>query len=107
MGERRVAMSRFAIVVDFRMKPEDVDTFVTAVTENAAASAGTEPGCRRFDVLTSRDGEPVVWLYEIYDDRDAFEAHLRTEHFAKFKAATDPIVQGVTVRELTVDENAG
>ena len=47
-----------------------------------------EPGCRRFDVAFSDEDRSKVFLYELYDDRAAFEAHQRTEHFRQFDAAT-------------------
>ncbi len=102
-------MSRFAIVVEFKLKAGAGRQFVDAVTLNAAASARDEPGCRRFDVLTPRDPEDVdrVVLYEIYDDEAAFTAHTKTPHYAAFKAAIEAIVERVDIQKLDVAENAG
>ncbi|MGH6683575.1 MAG: putative quinol monooxygenase [Pseudolabrys sp.] len=33
-----------------------------------------------------------MFLYEIYDDRAAFEAHLKTAHFASFNRDSEPLV---------------
>jgi quinol monooxygenase YgiN len=33
-----------------------------------------------------------VFLYELYDDRAAFDAHLATPHFKAFAAATDAMI---------------
>ena len=46
----------FVLVVNIRIKPENVDSFMQKVIENGKA-ARSEPGCRQFDVLVSPDGK--------------------------------------------------
>jgi autoinducer 2-degrading protein len=60
-----------------------------------------EPGCRQFDVLIPEDdpGDLVV-LYEIYDDAASFDAHLRSDHYVRFAAATERMVTMKTVTRL-------
>lgn len=100
-------MTRFVILVDFHCKPGTGAQFLDLVTVNAAASVRDEPGCYRFDVLTERGGDPdTVVLYEIYQDEAAFEEHLKTPHFATFKAATAEIVEDTVLRKCDVRENA-
>lgn len=92
---------RLALLVTFDVGPEDRAEFHRLVLENAAASLRDEPGCRQFDVLLPEGeaGDRVV-LYEIYDDAAAFDAHLRSDHYARFAAATDPLVRGKSVTRL-------
>ena len=90
---------RLVILVEFTLVPQTRAEFHRLVLENAAASLHDEPGCRRFDVLVleGEAGDRVV-LYEIYDDAAAFDAHLATEHYARFAAATEALVRQKTVR---------
>lgn len=76
------------VTVDFRVKPEFVEAFRSEMLANARASRGREPGCRRFDVAFSDADPALVFLYELYDDAAAFEAHQRTGHFRDFDART-------------------
>ena len=86
-------MSGFVIMVDFRLKPGVQGEFRLLMDENARASVRDEPGCRRFDVVEPR-GEPGrILLYEIYDDEAAFDAHCRSEHFARFDAESAALVE--------------
>lgn len=97
----------FAITVEFELHDGARDTFLNLVKANAAASVRDEPGCSRFDVLTSRgvaERQGHVLLYEIYDDRAAFEAHLGTSHFASFDVGSQPMVRRKTVWEFDVWE---
>ncbi|MEM7522936.1 MAG: antibiotic biosynthesis monooxygenase [Pseudomonadota bacterium] len=41
-----------------------------------------------------------MFLYEVYDDAAAFDAHLASDHFKDFDAAVAPMVAAKTVRRL-------
>lgn len=73
------------VTVVFEPKAEHAAAFRVAMLENAAASREDEPGCRQFDVCVE-PASGTIFLYEIYDDRAAFDAHMRTEHFLRFDA---------------------
>ena len=75
----------YVLVVDFVVKPEHVRPFAAEIVKNARASRGTEAGCRQFDVCVAPDDPAKIVLYEVYDDKAAFEAHLKTPHFLAFK----------------------
>ncbi|MEM9708572.1 MAG: putative quinol monooxygenase [Pseudomonadota bacterium] len=76
----------YAVVVRFHIGPEAWEEFVALVKNNAHLSL-QEPGCVQFDVLTDPARLGEVFLYEIYTDRAAFDAHLATAHFVDFDAA--------------------
>lgn len=85
-------MSPFVIVVEFKIQPGKMAAFRKLMDENARASCRDEPGCRRFDVLEPIGQSDRIVLYEIYDDRAAFDAHLATPHYARFAADSAPLV---------------
>lgn len=93
-------MSGFVVVVDFRLKPGAKSAFRRLIDENARASCRYEPGCRRFDVLESPSEVDRIVLYEIYDDRAAFGAHIKAGHFARFNEASAALVADKKVTEL-------
>lgn len=91
----------YLITVAFDLDPAERDRFVALVTSNAQASLRHEPGCLRFDVLLPvGTADCDVLLYEIYRDRAAFDAHLASDHFLSFDAATRKAVRRKTVREF-------
>ena len=92
----------FAIIVDFTLKPGAMDAFRRLIDSNALESCAREPGCRRFDVLVP-DGEAErVVLYEIYDSRQAFDAHLKMEHFHRFDRDSASLVMRKAVTPLAL-----
>ena len=88
------------IVVDFKSKPARLAEFMPLMLENASTSRDTEPGCRVFDVCVDPKKETSVFLYEVYDDRAAFDAHLASAHFKRFDAAVAPMLVAKNVRTL-------
>lgn len=88
------------LVVEFRIHPEHVEAFDAAIRANAQASVACEPGCRQFDVCRDPDDPSLFFLYELYDDEAAVQAHLRAPHFLSMNAQTGGWVQSKTVRHL-------
>ncbi len=78
----------YAVAVLFEIVDGHAPDFRDAILRNAAASR-SEPGCRQFDVCFSEDGL-ACFLYELYNDRAAFDAHLATAHFLEFRQTTEP-----------------
>jgi quinol monooxygenase YgiN len=89
-----------ALVVEFRIKPEWVDAFAQAIAHNALASLGQEPGCRLFDVCRDPGDATLFFLYELYVDEAAVQAHLHSPHFLRMNAATASWVDAKTVRRF-------
>ncbi len=97
----------FVVTVLFEPIPEHAAEFRAAMIANARASREREPGCRQFDVC-SEPQRGTVFLYEVYDDRQAFDAHVASEHFRAFDAATRGWVASKTVAVYErVDPGAG
>jgi quinol monooxygenase YgiN len=93
-------MRGFVIVVDFRLKPGATAAFRRLIDENARASCRDEPGCRRFDVLEVQVESDRIVLYEVYKNRAAFDAHIKTRHFARFNEESASLVAAKTVAEF-------
>lgn len=100
-------MHGYVVTVEFEVRPVDIDRFLQLVTANANASVETETGCRKFDVVRPKEGAGKVFLYEIYDNQAAFDAHKRTVHFASFDRDSAPLVlnKTVVVGDLHFDGN--
>ncbi|MGH7078492.1 MAG: putative quinol monooxygenase [Acetobacteraceae bacterium] len=98
-------MDGLVILARFRIAPGRRQEFLDLVGRNAAASLADEAGCRRFDVLTEAGGAAGdVVLYEIYDSPLAFDAHLASPHFSRFRAATEEMVLSSSVERLKLRE---
>jgi (4S)-4-hydroxy-5-phosphonooxypentane-2,3-dione isomerase len=68
-----------------------IDSYLAALQENGAASVH-EPGCRDFIITVSQKDPNHVFIFEVYDDTAALEAHRQTDHFKKYAATTKDMV---------------
>jgi (4S)-4-hydroxy-5-phosphonooxypentane-2,3-dione isomerase len=91
------------VAVTFEIVPERAEAFRDRVGRQAADSLA-EPGCRRFDVWCDTGNCCRVFLFEIYGDRAAFDAHLASRHFRDFDAEVEPWVESKKVELWTVAE---
>jgi autoinducer 2-degrading protein len=82
----------YVVSVEFGIDPPRWDAFLPLMLENARLSRTMEPGCRQFDVCTDAARPATVYLYELYDDRAAFDAHLASAHFKAFAAQTQAMI---------------
>lgn len=89
-----------ALIVEFRIKPAFADDFAAAIQANALASLHDEPGCLFFDVCRDPAEPGLFFLYELYEDDDAIQAHLDSAHFRAFTERTSDWVAGKTIRKM-------
>jgi quinol monooxygenase YgiN len=88
----------YVVTVEFTIDPQRFDQFLPLMLDNARHSREDEPGCRQFDVCVDDTRRGVVHLYELYDDRAAFDAHLASSHFQSFAAATQTMITDRAMR---------
>ncbi|WP_327714765.1 antibiotic biosynthesis monooxygenase [Streptomyces sp. NBC_00490] len=52
-----------------------------------------EEGNIAFDVYTKAAAPRAFWIFEVYRDEDAFQAHLKAPYGAPFNAALVPLIE--------------
>ena len=87
--------------VDLVIIPSDLPKFMEAIKENGA-NAVKEPGCREFNITVLASNPNHVFLYEVYDNAAALDAHRQTEHFKKFQATTANMIADRNVRAMSL-----
>jgi quinol monooxygenase YgiN len=90
----------YVVTVEFKLHADRAAEFLALIRENARTSMQVEQGCRQFDVCHDPKDPAYVFLYELYDDRAAFEVHLATEHFRNFDKLSGSTVLDKKVRLL-------
>ena len=98
----------FVVTVTFEAYPERAVEFLARVHIQAADSLANEEGCHRFDVCIDPAQPERVFLYEVYSDAEAFQAHKATANFAAFDAEAGLMLRSkvVEIWELAGNTNA-
>jgi (4S)-4-hydroxy-5-phosphonooxypentane-2,3-dione isomerase len=93
----------FSRIVSMKIRPGSRAEFLAAISRSAEASVRTEPGCLRFDICADRVDPHRFFLYQLYTDDEAAEAHRFTEHFLAWRAAADQFVEPGTQIDYSTD----
>lgn len=76
-----------AMWVKVRVKPDLRKEFLDAIEADALGSEREEPGCLRFNVLQDERDDTIYYLFEVYSDQAALEAHRAMPHYAVWRSA--------------------
>ncbi len=92
----------FSLVVRFDCVDDDAaEKFDALIAELVPQIGSAEPGTLLY-VTTTVAGEPLARVFfEVYRDRDAFDAHERQEHVVRFHEARAPYMAGARVEFLS------
>jgi quinol monooxygenase YgiN len=83
----------FVLVVELEIDPAQIDKFKAAIKENGETAVRVEPGCKSFNAVFEKENPTLVRLFEVYENADAFRAHLETPHFKKYAELTKDMVK--------------
>lgn len=91
----------FIVTVDFEIAEDKVEQFRPIMGRQAENSLTKEPGCLQFDVAVDPKDPCKIFLYEVYVDEAAFQAHLETDHFKDFDARSRPLYRSKVAKTWT------
>ncbi len=88
----------YIVTVMFHLKSRHTDEFRARIVDNARTSRMQEPGCLQFDVCADEMHKDRIFLYEVYADLAAFNAHLASAHYKAFEKEVAPWISAKDVR---------
>jgi quinol monooxygenase YgiN len=71
---------------------EGQDVFLEAELRALIGPTRKEDGCLRYDVFRSSEGPAAYLLYEIWESRNHYTAHTKTDHFLRWNARKDSLL---------------
>ncbi len=66
---------------------------VARLTLEYARKVRQEEGNLAFDVYTKAANPRAYWIFEVYRDEDAFQAHLKAPYGGPFNTALTPLIE--------------
>jgi quinol monooxygenase YgiN len=66
-----------------------LEAYRSALREEVSASVRLEPGVLTLYAVAEKERPTHFTILEIYADRDAYEAHIKSPHFLKYKTGTE------------------
>lgn len=60
-----------------------------------------EAGCIQYDLHQDNDNPALFMFYEIWENRELWQDHLKSPHILAHKTATEGAIASITVSEMT------
>ncbi len=80
-------MAKVSLIVEYQLKPGQRQAFEKIIRDHAEGTIEEEAGCLQFDVLMAADDPDRAFVYEVYADDAALEAHKQSPRMPTVRAA--------------------
>ena len=94
MGKKMIRISEIEI------EPDYLDEYLSILKEESKASIELEPGVISIYPMYEKENPNEIRILEIYADREAYESHLQTPHFKKYKTTTLKMVKSLELIDM-------
>ena len=88
-GERIVRLAEIEVV------PQFLEEYLAFAKEVGVTSVKVEPGVLTLFSMQTKEDPYKIFILEIYADKEAYQSHLQTAHFKKYKEGTAQMVKSL------------
>ena len=92
--QRKVRIAKLEIY------PADLDAYKAALAEHAKTAVQIEPGVFALQAVQDKMHPELFTVLEVYASEDAYQFHLKTPHFLKYKNSTLKMVKSLQLVEV-------
>ncbi len=87
-------------MAELEIDPAQLEAYLALLTEEIEASVAKEPGVMMLHAVSVKDAPEKVRILEVYANRQAYEAHIQTPHFLKYKTLTAGMVRALNLVDV-------
>ncbi|MBR4716139.1 MAG: antibiotic biosynthesis monooxygenase [Bacteroidales bacterium] len=82
-------------LAEIEVEPTLLEEYFTFAKEVGETSSRVEPGVLTLFSMQSKENPCKIYILEIYADREAYQSHIQTPHFKKYKEGTAQMVKSL------------
>lgn len=87
-------------ISEIEIHPEHLEEYKSILKEEAAASGRIEKGVIAIFPMFQKNNPAQIRILEIYIDQQAYQSHLKTRHFLKYKTTTLHMVKSLKLVDM-------
>ena len=87
-------------IAKIEIYPDYLDQYKAALAEHAKTAVQGEPGVLTLQAVYDKAHPTMVTVFEVYASEDAYQTHLKTPHFLKYKNGTLKMVKSLELIEV-------
>ncbi len=97
MAQEKKQMVRLAKI---KVDPLQLDKYNNALREQMKTAIRLEPGVLTYYAVADKSNPSQITILEIYADTAAYQAHITTTHFKKYKEAVKDMVKSLEIVDV-------
>ena len=77
-----------------------LESYRAALKEHAEAAVGKEPGVLTLYAVYDKDTPAHVTVFEIYASKEAYNSHIQSPHFLKYKSTVKDMIKSLVLTDV-------
>jgi quinol monooxygenase YgiN len=98
-GAGAAKQARVVRIAELEIDPAKLDAYRAALREEVETSIRVEPGVLTLYAVAVKDHPEQIRLFEMYAGAAAYQAHLESAHFKRYKVKTQGMVRSLRLVE--------
>jgi quinol monooxygenase YgiN len=99
-GSPEYAGDKIVRIAEIEVDSTSIDEYKSILKKEAEASVRLEPGVICIYPMLQKDHPSQIRILEIYANKEAYQAHLKTPHFLKYKTTTKEMVKSLRLIDM-------
>ena len=79
-------------IAKIKVDEKQLENYKTALQEQMNAAIKLEPGVLSYTVVADKKDATSITIFEVYANLDAYQSHIQTPHFKKYKETVKDMV---------------
>lgn len=79
-------------IAKIKVDVNQLERYQVALNEQMNAAIQLEPGVLSYTVVADKKDESSITIFEVYDSLEAYQSHITTPHFKKYKETVKDMV---------------
>ncbi|WP_222430994.1 putative quinol monooxygenase [Mucilaginibacter pallidiroseus] len=89
-------------IAKITVDPVQLEAYNAALTEQMTIAVKLEPGVLTYYAVADKDNPANITILEIYANEAAYQSHIQTPHFKKYKATVEKMVKSLELINVDV-----
>lgn len=89
-------------ISEIEIFPEFLDEYISILKEESNASVNNEPGVISIFPLVQKENPTQIRILEFYQNQEAYQSHISSEHFQYYKKSTLHMVKELKLIDMNV-----
>ena len=93
---------RMIRIAKIQVDPTQLDAYNAALKEQMTTAVKIEPGVLTYYAVADKANPSHITILEIYADTAAYQSHIQTAHFKKYKATVQNMVKFLELEDVNL-----